>query len=286
MSEHVRTLKRRRVVRLRNGVTEDVIDTVAGEEPLELQVAAAQGPYRSVAVVMRTPDDDNDGDADLELALGFLRTEGVIASVDDVAHLATCTTPASADAEGNVVQVRLAAGVDVDWQRLTRHVFSASSCGVCGKASLEAVTRALPCGRVDSDVVVAAALLQVLALALRERQAFFAETGGTHAALLASVDGEVRCVREDVGRHNAVDKVIGAALRARTPLRDAVVVVTGRVAFELVQKCAAAGIGLIAGVGAPTSLAVDLGTRAGVTVVGFVGARGLNVYSGFERVRT
>jgi FdhD protein len=285
-----RTVVARRVLRLR---TDDdgterassVDDVVAGEEPLELQVATATGPYRPVAVVMRTPDDDGDGDADLELALGFLRTEGVIASIDDVARIATCTTPPSIEADGNVVQVRLVDGVDVDWQRLTRHVFSASSCGVCGKATLDAVAAALPSGRVSSEVVVDAALLQALALGLRERQAVFAATGGTHAALLAGVFGEVRFVREDVGRHNAVDKVIGAALRARTALHDAVVVVTGRIAFELVQKCAAAGVGVLAGVGAPTSLAVDLAQRTGVVVAGFVGPRGLNVYSAFERVR-
>ena len=273
----------RRVVRVRGDGSEEVEDVVAGEEPLELQVAEAAGPFRPVAVVMRTPDDD--GEADLELALGFLRTEGVIASVDDVAHLAACTTPPSLDADGNVVQVRLSSGVVVDWRRLTRHVFSASSCGVCGKATLDAVSAALPHGGVASDVVVDAGLVQALAVALREHQAVFAATGGTHAALLASASGDVRCVREDVGRHNAVDKVIGHALRTRAPLHDAIVVVTGRVAFELVQKCAAAGIGLIAGVGAPTSLAVDLGERAGVGVVGFVGARGLNVYSAFHRVR-
>lgn len=278
-----RVTSRRRIVRIRGLDVDSVEDLVASEEPLELQVAASDGPYRSVAVVMRTPDDD--GDADLDLAMGFLRTEGVIASVADVASLAACTTPPSPDADGNVVQARLVRGVVVDWRRLTRHVFSASSCGVCGKASLDAVASALPEGCVGSDVVVDATRLQTLAEVLRGHQAVFAATGGTHAALLAGAGGDVRCVREDVGRHNAVDKVIGHALRARLPLHDAVVVVTGRVAFELVQKCAAAGVGLIAGVGAPTSLAVELGERTGVGVVGFVGPRGLNVYSGFDRVR-
>jgi FdhD protein len=273
----------RRIARIRGGDVEDIDDVVAGEEPLELQVAGFDGPYRSVAVVMRTPDDD--GEADLDLAVGFLHTEGVIASVDDVSQLAACTTPPSPEADGNVVQVRLARGVELDWRRLTRHVFSASSCGVCGKASLDAIAAALPAGRVGSTVAVRATALQALVVALRARQSVFAATGGTHGAMLAGAEGDVRCVREDVGRHNALDKAIGHALRARMPLQEAVVVVTGRIAFELVQKCAAAGIGLIAGVGAPTSLAVELGARTGVTVVGFVGPRGMNVYSGFDRVR-
>jgi FdhD protein len=279
-----RAAVRRRVERVRaGGASEAVDDLVAVEEPLELQVADASGPFRSVAVVMRTPDDD--GAADEELALGFLRTEGVIRSTADVARIGHCTTPADADADGNVLQVRLADGVVVDWRRLTRHVFSASSCGVCGKATLQAVAATLPAGRVASDVVVDAPVLQALVLGLREHQTLFAATGGTHAALLASSAGDVIAVREDVGRHNAVDKVLGAALRARAALEHAIVVVSGRVAFELVQKCAVAGVGLLAGVGAPTSLAATLGERVGVGVVGFVGAQGLNVYSAGWRVR-
>jgi FdhD protein len=264
------------------GVVEAVEDVIAAEEPLELQVAEANGPYRSIAVVMRTPDDDR---GDEELALGFLQSEGVIASIDDVTHAGHCTTASSEDADGNVLQVRLTDGVRVDWRRLTRHVFSASSCGVCGKATLQAVTAGLPGARVASNVVVDAPLLCRLAQELRERQAVFLATGGTHAALLASTSGGLHFVREDVGRHNAVDKVLGAALRTRTAVSDALVVVTGRVAFELVQKCAVAGIGLIAGVGAPTSLAVELGEHVGVSVVGFLGSRALNVYSSDHRVR-
>jgi FdhD protein len=258
-----------------------VLDELAVEEPLELQVAAHASPPRSVAVVMRTPDDD---DGDEELALGFLRTEGVIVSVDDVERVAPCPSPPSAEAAGNVLQVRLRAGVEVDWHRLTRHVFSASSCGVCGKATLDAVGGTLPGGAVAADVIVDAAVLHRLVTGLRERQPLFSRTGATHAAALARVDGEVLVVREDVGRHNALDKVLGAALRRRIPLGDVVAVVSGRVAFELVQKCAVAGVGLVAGVGAPTSLAVDLGARAGVGVVGFVGDDGFVVYCGEHRV--
>ncbi|MBM4279803.1 MAG: formate dehydrogenase accessory sulfurtransferase FdhD [Deltaproteobacteria bacterium] len=284
MSTDERAAVRRRVDRLRvDGAVDVVDDLVAVEEPLELQVASADGPFRPVAVVMRTPDDDGVGDE--ELALGFLRTEGVIRSTGDVARIGHCTTLVDADADGNVLQVRLADGVGVDWRRLTRHVFSASSCGVCGKATLQAVAATLPDGRVASEVVVDAPLLQALVLGLRDHQTLFASTGGTHAALLASSTGEVLAVREDVGRHNAVDKVLGAALRARAPLDRAIVVVSGRIAFELVQKCAVAGIGLLAGVGAPTSLAATLGERVGVGVVGFVGAQRLNVYAARWRVR-
>jgi FdhD protein len=284
MTDDTRALVSRSVRRIRTDAAPAVVaDTIAVEEPLELQVAMDGGPLRSVAVVMRTPDDD--GTADEELALGFLQTERVIRSFDDVARIAYCTTPGDRDADGNVLQIHLIPGIAVDWRRLTRHVFSASSCGICGKATLQAVADGLPAGRVDSGVVVDATVLQQLASGLRDRQTLFAATGGTHAALLASSSGDVRFVREDVGRHNAVDKALGAALRARQAPGDGLLVVSGRVAFELVQKCAVAGIGLIAGVGAPSSLAVDLGERLGVAVCGFVGAQGLNVYSAATRVR-
>jgi FdhD protein len=277
-----RTFVLRSVTRLEGDDVSMVEDVVAVEEPLEIQVAPADGAFRSVAVVMRTPDED--GSADEELALGFLRTEGVIRSVDDVVRIGPCTTPASREADGNVLQIRLASGIRISWEQLTRHVFSASSCGVCGKATLEAVARALPSGHIDHPLVVDAAVLSRLVDALADQQVLFAATGGTHAALLASCSGAVHFVREDVGRHNAVDKVLGAALRARLPLSDAVLVVSGRVAFELVQKCAAAGVGLIAGVGAPTSLAADLGTKVGVGVVGFLGTKRMNLYGSPRRV--
>ena len=153
------------------------------------------------------------------------------------------------------------------------------------EATLEAITRSLPAGRVTSPVVVEPAVLQRLVVGLRASQPLFRATGGAHGALLATSAGDVLFAREDVGRHNAVDKVLGAALRARTSFDDAIVLVSGRVAFELVQKCARAGVGVIAGVGAPTSLAVQLGEHVDVAVVGFVGAEGLNVYSAVPRVR-
>jgi FdhD protein len=271
-----------RIVRWSLSGAGSVDDRVALEEPLELRVAEHDGPWRSVAVVMRTPVDDA---SDEELATGFLLTEGVIAAVDDVLHMATCTVAPVIEADGNVLLVRLKQGVALDAARLSRHVFSASSCGVCGKATLEAITTSLPAGRVTSPVVVDAAVLQRLVIGLRGSQPLFRATGGTHGAALATSAGEVLFAREDVGRHNAVDKVLGAALRARTSLDDALVLVSGRVAFELVQKCARAGIGVIAGVGAPTSLAVQLGAHVDVAVVGFVGAEGLNVYSAAHRVR-
>ena len=264
-----------RIRRLRDKGESLVDDVLADEAPLEIQVREYDGLFKSVAVVMRTPDDDDRVDEDL--ALGFLRTEGVVASFADVVHIGHCTTAVSADAEGNVLQVRLRAGVVVDWARLTRHTFSSSSCGVCGKATIDAVLQTLPSASLSSIAAPSAAAAAALCERLRIGQTLFAVTGGTHGAMLV-VDDRLLAIREDVGRHNAVDKVIGHALRAGTDFSKTTLVVSGRIAFEIVQKAAVVGIGVIVAVGAPTSLAVALAQRAGMTLVGFVRAGRANVY--------
>ncbi len=251
-------------------------DLLADEAPLELQVRTFDGVFKSIAVVMRTPDDDDAVDEDL--ALGFLRTEGVLAGIADVASIGHCTTAVSADAEGNVMQVRLRGGVNVDWARLTRHTFASSSCGVCGKATIDAVCQTLPSPPTSPTSPPSLAQAVAWCEQLRAGQPLFARTGATHGAMLVDDNNSVVVIREDVGRHNAVDKVIGHALRSRTDFSRTTLVVSGRVAFEIVQKAAVVGIGGIVAVGAPTSLAVALAAQAGIHLVGFVRAGRANLY--------
>ena len=246
-------------------------DAVAVEEPLEIRVAG-----RSVAVVMRTPGHD------AELAAGFLLTEGVIRCADDVLDLVPCPTQPGA-ASGNVIDVLLASSVVVDFDRLTRHVFSSSSCGVCGKGTLDAVLQAFPA--ITSDARFDPALLAKLPEQLRAVQPVFEATGGLHACALFDTTGNISLVREDVGRHNALDKILGRALLDRQlPLARSGLLLSGRVSFELVQKALAAGVPLIAGIGAPSSLAIECAERGGLTLVGFLRGDRFNVYAGGQRL--
>jgi FdhD protein len=270
------------------------LDLVADEAPLELQVADADGPFRPLAVVMRTRGDDTnaDGDVDsddgdLDLAAGFLFAEHVIDAVSDLASLAHCTVAPSSDAEGNVVQARLRPGRVVDWARLRRHTFSSSSCGVCGKASIDAVlhhhleTRGTLKLSTSADMSLEEAKRFLMAAAAH--QPLFVKSGGCHGAAVVDDAGVVVVAREDVGRHNAVDKVIGALLRAGTAphgheAHALTLVLSGRVAFELVQKAARFGVGRIVAKGAPSSLAVELARAVGIQLVAFVKTSSANRY--------
>jgi len=244
-----------------------VDDVVAVEEPLELRVAG-----RSVAVVMRTPGHDR------ELAAGFLVTEGLVRRRDDIVDLVYCRDGRGEPAE-NILDVLLAPGVAVDFARLTRNVFTSSSCGICSRASIEAVRAQFPA--IAAPFRPAAGVLAALPERLRAAQAGFAATGGLHASALFDRDGKLEVLREDVGRHNALDKVIGHAFFAeRLPRRDAILLVSGRVSFEIAQKALAAGIGCLAAISAPTSAAVELATASGQTLVGFLRAGRMNVYAG------
>ena len=250
-------------------------DQLAVEEPLELRVG-----NRALAVTMRTPGHD------VELAHGFLLTEGVITSVEDVTAARYC---GSRDDGGqhtyNVLDVTLAPGVAPPSHDLDRNFYTTSSCGVCGKASLDAVRLRSRFSPAEDPAVVSPQTLFALPGALRSAQRLFDSTGGLHAAGLFSVNGCLLVVREDVGRHNAVDKVLGwALLNKRIPARGCVLMVSGRASFELVQKAVMAGVPVLAAVSAPSSLAVDLAAESGLTLVGFLRGTTLNIYAGAERI--
>jgi FdhD protein len=248
------------------------MDTVAAEEPLEIRVNG-----RPIAVTMRTPGDDFD------LVAGFLWTEGILAAPDDIVAMRFCSS--EAPNTYNVVDVDLASVAAARAADLTRNFYTTSSCGVCGKASIDAVRVRSQYDVRDDPITIAAPTVATLPDRLREAQKLFATTGGLHAAGLFHASGELRAVREDVGRHNAVDKVIGSALRdGDLPLRGAVLIVSGRASFELVQKALLAGLPILAAVSAPSTLAVDLAAEAGMTLIGFLRGPSMNVYSGAHRV--
>ncbi|GAB3257227.1 formate dehydrogenase accessory sulfurtransferase FdhD [Arthrobacter pigmenti] len=251
------------------------VDTAAAEEPLEIRVAGT--PF---SVTMRTPGDDFD------LVAGFLVSESIISSNEDLATMRYC---AGEDEDGrqtfNVIEAQLAPGVAPPDTDLARHVYTSSSCGICGTASIDAVRRT---SRFQIEADPLRIDLQVLAGLpddLRKRQKVFERTGGVHAAALFTATGELLCLREDVGRHNAVDKLIGWALReGRLPLSETVLQVSGRASFELVQKAYLAGIPALAAVSAPSSLAIELAGSVGMTLVGFSRGASLNAYTRAERI--
>ncbi|MFC9793871.1 formate dehydrogenase accessory sulfurtransferase FdhD [Streptomyces sp. NPDC087908] len=270
-----RVTVRRRVLRVREGDASYRPDTLAAEEPMEIRVGG-----RPLTVTMRTPGDDFD------LAVGFLVSEGVVHSAEDVAGIRYC---AGATADGgntyNVVDVGLAPGVAAPDASLERNFYTTSSCGLCGKASLDAVRTTAAWSVAEDPLRIGADVLAALPDRLRAAQRVFDSTGGLHAAGLFTAEGELVCLREDVGRHNAVDKVVGHALReGLLPLRAYVLMVSGRASFELVQKAVMAGIPLLAAVSAPSSLAVDLAAESGLTLVGFLRGSSMNVYTGDERL--
>lgn len=242
-------------------------DRLAVEEPLEIRLGK-----QAISVTMRTPGHDR------ELASGFLFTEGIIAGSDDITEIAGPVRRVP-----NVVSVKLRRGLRFDRNRLTRHFYTSSSCGVCGKTALQAIrVRAEP---ITSDLRVPLSLLYSLPERLREEQQTFEETGGLHAAAVFDHNGYLVYLHEDVGRHNAVDKVVGAALLERKlPLDRHILMVSGRTSFEIMQKALIARIPIIAAVSAPSSLAVSLAREFGQTLVGFLRGQSCNLYSGRERI--
>jgi FdhD protein len=243
-------------------------DELAAEEPLEIRVRG-----RAVSVTMRTPGDDD------ELALGFLLTEGIIRGRRNVLRVVPC----GRNDDGNILNVVLAPEVPVDFERLTRHVFASSSCGLCGKATIEAIRSQFPV--VTSDVVFDAEAISQMPDKMRAAQATFDRTGGLHAAALFGSEGDLIVLREDVGRHNAVDKVVGYCVRhGPFPPDQHVLLVSGRSSFEIMQKALAARIPVVAAVSAPSSLAVSFARDSGQTLIGFLRGRRMNVYTNPQRI--
>jgi FdhD protein len=253
-------------------------DQLATEEPLEIRLLSGE-TSSGVAVTMRTPG------ADFELAAGFLYAEGVVAHRDEIRRIAYCIDPElDPEQHYNVVTVEMAAGMPPEIGRLERHFYVSSACGVCGKASLDAL-ELRGCSRLPRGPEVEASTLSALPARLRAAQGVFEATGGLHAAGIFSTAGELLCLREDVGRHNAVDKLLGWALLEKHSLSERVLLVSGRSSFEILQKAAVARIPIVCAVSAPSSLAVALARRFGITLIGFLRGERFNVYAGEERVR-
>ncbi len=269
---------RRAITRVQGAEAMPSDDLLAVEEPLEVQLAYTEAglpQYKSVAVTMRTPGND------AELATGFLFTEGII---QDYKQVASVNVGAAGD---NTVLVTLTADTRPVLQQSDRNFYMTSSCGVCGKASIDAIRTVLPFAGADTGLSCDAATLFRLPELLRAQQAVFGQTGGLHASALFDPEGRFLQMREDVGRHNALDKLIGYALAAGAlPLHQAILLLSGRASFELVQKAAMAGIRVIVAVGAPSSLAVSLAEEQGITLAGFLRNERFNIYSGGHRIVT
>jgi FdhD protein len=244
-------------------------DVLVREEPLEIRVRG-----KSVAVTMRTPG------CDAELAAGFLLSEGIISQRDDIIEIAPCL---ESDSPENTLNVFIASSTEIDFARLTRHVFASSSCGVCGKASIESVHQHFP--PLESGCTIAAETLTTLPDRMRAAQTTFSQTGGLHAAAIFYLEGHLLVLREDAGRHNAVDKILGwGFLENKLPFDSHVLLVSGRASFEIVQKALAARIPIIAAVSAPSSLAVEFAQESNQTLIGFLRGKTFNVYSHPERI--
>jgi FdhD protein len=256
-------------------------DILATEEPMEIRLISGE-TRKTVAVTMRTPG------ADFELAAGFLYGEGILASREDIRKISYCVdSDLDAEQQYNIVNVELRSGRDYDLRPLERHFYTTSACGVCGKASLEQLElRGCPVIPPGLDLVTSETIY-ALPEKLREEQGLFDATGGLHAAALFDKEGTLLALREDVGRHNATDKLVGwALLEGRLPLSEHIVMVSGRSSFEILQKCLTARVPVVCAISAPSSLAVEVARQFGMTLVGFLRGNRFNVYSGHERVRT
>ena len=261
---------------------ESRLDVVAVEEPMEIRIVFGPADKRrskSISITMRTPGND------FELAAGFLFAEGVVAEGRQIARFEFCGPVAEGRSEGNIVSVELTSDVEIDISRLQRHFYTTSSCGICGKASLEAIQAQGLTSIESNQDTVEASIIRSLPASLRSSQDVFERTGGLHAAGLFTLHGELISIREDVGRHNALDKLIGEQLLAGSlPMTERMIVVSGRTSFELMQKALTASVPIMVAVGAPSSLAVELATEFNLTLIGFASASRFNIYSAGHRV--
>ncbi len=258
-------------------------DQLTVEEPLEIKLNYGLKENRqtkSLTITMRTPGHDQ------ELALGFLYAEGIIGHAAEVLSMRFEAGQLEEAAQQNVLRVDLAPEVSLDWSQLSRHFYSSSSCGVCGKGSIEMISAISCYTTLPNYPKVAASTLLQLPQILLEAQQTFSQTGGLHAAALFDAKGQLLCLREDVGRHNAMDKLLGTALRKYDwPMQDKILLLSGRISFELVQKAAMAAIPIIAAVGAPSSLAVELAEEYQISLIGFLKSNKFNLYAGVERIQ-
>lgn len=271
------------VLRFHSGSLEEVPDLLAAEEPMEIRLGYGlqnDRSQKSLSVTMRTPGND------FELATGFLFTEGIIRSREDIASIRHCTDGGRDNSSSNIVRIELVDSVVPDTERLQRHFYTSSSCGVCGKTSIEAVRTTCSAQAGNHEGKISVSVLMQLPEQLKNAQLVFSHTGGLHASALFDTSGQLIYLREDVGRHNALDKVIGAGLAAgQLPFSGKVLLLSGRASFELIQKAAMAGIGTVVAVGAPSSLAVDLAKEYDMTLIGFLREMRFNCYAGAHRIQ-
>jgi FdhD protein len=270
------------ITRVKDGEVAEITDVLAIEEPLEIRleyILKGEVRVQNVSVTMRTPGND------AELAAGFLFTEGIIKSIDEIAGIDHCFI-ACAENKENVIQVKLNEGVIPNLQNTERNFYTTSSCGVCGKGSIAAIrTVGTFVHQKENETSISSEMLYQLPEILKKHQQVFAETGGLHASALFNLHGELLLIREDVGRHNALDKLIGAALKKDLlPLADHILLLSGRASFELVQKAVMAGIKIIVAVGAPSSLAVELAAEFEITLAGFLRNQRFNIYTAGHRI--
>ena len=269
------------VTAVRNNSSQSVNDTIAIEEPLEIRLGFGSLDDRKehpLAITMRTPGFDR------ELAAGFLFTEGLVKHPDEIAWITHCSTAYSPDGNQNVLRVELDEEVEVDLDQLQRHFYISSSCGVCGKASLEAIEQESHYER-DNSFSLSASALKKLPELLVAHQSGFESTGGIHAAASFDDQGNIKAVYEDVGRHNALDKLIGHyALNNQLPMHSQGILVSGRTSFELLQKCMMAGCSCIVAIGAPSTLAIDAARKFNITLVGFLKKGSYNIYHGTDAI--
>lgn len=255
-------------------VSSSAEDLLAVEEPLEIRIiygSAKERQQKNISVTMCTPGNDK------ELATGFLFTEGIISGKEDILN---CTSPGE-----NIVTVELRPGISFDPQKIERHFYTSSSCGVCGKSSIDAVKNVFNNKQPKDNIRISASVFTALPESLRKQQEVFEHTGGLHASALFDITGRLLLTREDVGRHNALDKLVGAALAAGDiPLDHHILLLSGRASFELIQKAAMAGIKIVCAVGAPSSLAVEMAKETGMTLVGFLRDGRFNIYCGEQRI--
>jgi FdhD protein len=268
------------IFRFNNNEYEPATDLLAVEEPLEIRIGYGMQQNRnqkSIAVTMRTPGHD------FELALGFLFTEGIISGKDDILNIRYCFDPKATEKNENIVRVELKPNIQIDFEKLNRHFYTTSSCGVCGKSSIQSVM--VNCKPVSSNNFnIYSKLIVELPGILRKSQPVFEHTGGLHASALFDENGKLLLLREDVGRHNALDKLIGAILGLNLKTQHTVLLLSGRASFELLQKAAVAQIPVVCAIGAPSSLAVQMAENTGITLIGFLRNNRFNVYTHQQRI--